>query len=608
MKKSSFLVGGALLLSALFTTSCKEIMSNLDEPVKSYMQIDNTDVVLSPGQEITRVATTISTEGVEYESSAPEVATVDSKTGKVTAVAIGETTITASVKANDYYMAGTQSYKVKVITIALDDTEAVIGVGDSEPLIATIAPEGGFGYELKWSSDNDAIVKVDASGIITAVAPGTANITADIAGVKAVCKVTAKAKVDLSAVSAYYIAEDGDILTGSTNYGVEIPDGATVYLSGVDIDLQNDNPAAINCAGDATIVLVDGSVNTAKSSINEKPGVQIGGEDKKLVIKGGKLGNGTLDALGGVYAAGIGNGSGQVSGDVEIQGGIITAVGIFSAGIGPDDDYPSSVGNITISGGEVTAQTQGYDWGWGYNPSNCAGIGSGVNKTCKNITISGGKVIAVADYHAAGIGCGQSGTCGDITINGGIITAIGSDYGAGIGCGSSAYNKATCGNITITDGEVTARGGQAAAGIGAGCVYDNDYANTCGNITITGGKVNAYCNSMFGAGIGSGLKWNSGFVNTSTCGDITISGGEVVATKGGSGMYDVGPGELASNPGIWTGAVGTVNVTVAIKDLNGNDATIYTPAPAAAPRRAKSGVSKLIAPYDSESKLTPMKK
>ena len=36
MKNRSFFVAGALLLASLFTTSCKEFMSNLDEPVSSY--------------------------------------------------------------------------------------------------------------------------------------------------------------------------------------------------------------------------------------------------------------------------------------------------------------------------------------------------------------------------------------------------------------------------------------------------------------------------------------------------------------------------------------------------------------------------------------------
>ncbi len=69
MKKSSFLLGGALLLAALFTTSCKEMMGSLDNPVSAYLETDTTTMVLVPGQDSVRVATTISDAKVVYESS-----------------------------------------------------------------------------------------------------------------------------------------------------------------------------------------------------------------------------------------------------------------------------------------------------------------------------------------------------------------------------------------------------------------------------------------------------------------------------------------------------------------------------------------------------------
>ena len=49
MKNRSFLVGGALLLSALFLTSCKEMMSSLDNPVSSYLTVGEADVTIPTG-------------------------------------------------------------------------------------------------------------------------------------------------------------------------------------------------------------------------------------------------------------------------------------------------------------------------------------------------------------------------------------------------------------------------------------------------------------------------------------------------------------------------------------------------------------------------------
>ena len=81
------------------------------------------------------------------------------------------------------------------------------------------------------------------------------------------------------------------------------------------------------------------------------------------------------------------------------------------------------------------------------------------------LAISGdGSLTATGSASGAGIGTGHNGTCGNITINGGTVTATGGESGAGIGSGI----ESTCGNITINGGTVTATGGDGAAGIGSG--------------------------------------------------------------------------------------------------------------------------------------------
>ena len=115
MKKSSFLVGGALLLSALFTTSCKEIMSNLDQPVSSYLTVNAADVTipLDEGTYQIEASSINSDKPITYKSSNPEVATVDAK-GIVTPLVEGETEITVAVEASENYNAGEQKVKIAV--------------------------------------------------------------------------------------------------------------------------------------------------------------------------------------------------------------------------------------------------------------------------------------------------------------------------------------------------------------------------------------------------------------------------------------------------------------------------------------------------------------
>ena len=315
-------------------------------------------------------------------------------------------------------------------------------------------------------------------------------------------------QTDLSTITSNYTAYDGATLTGTlgSNVKISIANGATVTLDGVTINGGDHyNPdyswAGINCLGDATIILADGTTNTVKGFYAYYPSIHVPA-GSTLTIQG----TGTLKASGSEVGSGIGGGYQLSCGNIVIEGGNITATGgDISAGIG--SGYQSSCGDITISGGTVNAT--------GYNSG--AGIGSGHNSSsCGDITISGGTVIATGgSTDAAGIGCGEgngySTPIGDITISGGTVIATGNGEGAGIGTAHSS----PCGNITISGGTVTAKGGGDYAGIGIG------YNSTCGAITIlnTVTKVTAEKGPAADLhSIGKGWSWNG------TCGTVTIGG------------------------------------------------------------------------------------
>ena len=270
---------------------------------------------------------------------------------------------------------------------------------------------------------------------------------------------------DLSKLTTNYTAQDGDILSGTldvANYPIKISiaAGATVTLNNLTINGVDNISypwAGITCEGDATIILADATTNTVQGFYENYPGIIVA-EGKTLTIKGGTLGTGKLNASSHNYAAGIGGGGGD-----EVN-----------------------CGNITISGGTITA--------------------------------NGGE-------HGAGIGGGWLGACGNITISGGTIKAFGSN-GAGIGGGFGG----ACGNITISGGEISAEGGSDGAGIGGG-----DYGS-CGNITISGGNITSYSN-LSGAGIGGGYKGKCGNII------ITTSVTMVEATKGSKAQHSIGKGQ-----------------------------------------------------------------
>ena len=128
---------------------------------------------------------------------------------------------------------------------------------------------------------------------------------------------------------------DGDTLTGTggINSRIEIMDGATVYLSGVDnTTVGNDTILhrwpGILCYGDAVIVLCGNTTNSVKGGYGSS-GIYVP-ENHTLTIQG----SGTLIATGGQNGTGIGSGYGNnddinysLCGNIIISGGTITANG-----------------------------------------------------------------------------------------------------------------------------------------------------------------------------------------------------------------------------------------------------------------------------------------
>jgi hypothetical protein len=295
--------------------------------------------------------------------------------------------------------------------------------------------------------------------------------------------------IDLQNVTTNTTFHNGDVLTGTLTHHVKlsIANGATVTLRDVTINgaysSQQDPSsngllyewAGITCDGDATIILE--GTNKVKGFNSYYPGILPGKGLSTLVIQG----SGSLEASSNGDATGIGSGLSDNPivrnlncGNIVIKSGTITAIGgEAAAGIG--SSTLSSCGNITIMGGTVTAK----------GGLNGAGIGTGwtthTNSSCGNITITGGTVTAIGGEDSAGIGSGPGGMCDDVTISGGTVNATGNGEAAGIGCGVDAY----VGIITISGGTVFAKGGNNGAGIGMGV---ESYTQT---IEITGGTVTA---------------------------------------------------------------------------------------------------------------------
>ena len=165
--------------------------------------LDKTTLSLQEGDTGNLVATvapsTATDKTVTFTSSDAAIATVDN-TGKVTAVKAGNADITVTTKDGNKTAKCTLTVTAKQIPVTgvtLDKSTLSLEVGATATLNATIAPSNASYKAVGFTSSDDTVATVDNDGLVTAVAPGTADITVEsIAdGSKtAKCTLTVKAK------------------------------------------------------------------------------------------------------------------------------------------------------------------------------------------------------------------------------------------------------------------------------------------------------------------------------------------------------------------------------------------------------------------------------
>ena len=188
---------------------------------------------------------------VTWSSDNQNVATVEN--GKVTAVGAGKATIT--VTAEDGNKTATCAVTVNPISVTgvtLDQSALPISVGGSAELKANVTPENATNKTVTWSSDNTAVATVDASGKVTAVAPGTATITVTTAdgGKTANCTVTVTQPVNdvtLDKTTMDLFVDNGGTLTAKIQ-----PDNASNKT--VDWTTSNAGVATVDANGKVTAV------------------------------------------------------------------------------------------------------------------------------------------------------------------------------------------------------------------------------------------------------------------------------------------------------------------------------------------------------------------
>lgn len=115
---------------------------------------------------------------VTWKSTDTKVATVDAKTGLVTYLTAGKTTIIATSTSNPEVTAMCNiEINVPVTGLTLDATKS-IQVGKSEKLNFSVVPTNATNNGITWLSTNTSVATINTSGYVTGVSVGQAIIIA----------------------------------------------------------------------------------------------------------------------------------------------------------------------------------------------------------------------------------------------------------------------------------------------------------------------------------------------------------------------------------------------------------------------------------------------
>ena len=109
---------------------------------------------------------------------------------------------------------------VLVESVTLNQSSISLEVEGTALLSATVSPSNATDKTVKWSSSNASVAKVE-NGTVTAVAEGTATITANAGGKSASCQVTVQPKTVLVVGNVAIIPAEGGTVAVDVQYNVE---------------------------------------------------------------------------------------------------------------------------------------------------------------------------------------------------------------------------------------------------------------------------------------------------------------------------------------------------------------------------------------------------
>jgi uncharacterized protein YjdB len=157
-------------------------------PVEGVEIIDKEiDLYISNTHKFTFETTPLDANGynVRWESDAPEVASINERTGEIVALSEGVANITLTV-SDTYGSGNTFSSEAVVNVLGVMHAEGIsfesaaydTCIGNSIAIPVVFTPANTSNKEVTWSIDNPAVAEIDENGVITPLSIGKSRVTA----------------------------------------------------------------------------------------------------------------------------------------------------------------------------------------------------------------------------------------------------------------------------------------------------------------------------------------------------------------------------------------------------------------------------------------------
>ncbi|HUQ80387.1 MAG TPA: Ig-like domain-containing protein [Gemmatimonadaceae bacterium] len=383
---------------------------------------------------------------ITWSSSNTNVATV-APNGTVTAVAPGSATISATSEGKTGTAAVTVT-AVPVASVTVAPSTLPLQVGQSGTLTASTLDASNnalAGRAVAWSSSNTSVATVSQAGVVTAVGPGTATITATSEGRSGTASVTVSVVPVASVTVAPPTLSVADGQTGTLTATVR--DAANNVLTGRTVTWTSSATGVATVAPNGTVTGVapgtatitatsEGKTGTSTVTVTAVPVATVTVAPTSLPLQTGQTGTltaTTRDASNAVLTGRVVAWSSSNTNVATVSpAGVVTAVGPGTATITATSEGRNGTASVTVTAVPVASVA--------------------VSPTTASLTTGGTQQITATPRDAAGNALtGRAVTWQTSNANVATVTQAGLITAVGVGSANvTATSEGRVGTVSVT--------------------------------------------------------------------------------------------------------------------------------------------------------------